>query len=247
MTTPGTTPLRSRGHAMLMAWEDLMFAHWPVSARDLRDVVPRQLEVDTFDGEAWLGVVPFVMAGTRPRGIPAMPGVSGFPELNLRTYVRHPGTGHVGVWFFSLDAGRPLPVMLARRFFGLPYFRARMTVRREGAGVDDWIDYVSERRDRRGGPARWRARYRPTGPAFRSVPGTLEHFLTERYSFFIVDRKGVVRRGDVDHEPWPLQPAECCIDECCMTEQIGVSLPGSPPLLHFARRIRVRGWLPLRV
>jgi len=178
-------------------WEDLLFAHWPVSEDALRQRVPPGLELETFDGSAWLGVTPFRIAALRLRGLPPLPRVSTFPELNVRTYVTR--DGKPGIWFFSLDAGSRLAVEGAKLTYRLPYFRARMSaVRRAG-----WIEYESHRAD---GDAAFGGRYRGEGDFFRAEPGSLEHFLTERYCLYAADGAGVFR-ADIHHPPWPLQRA----------------------------------------
>ena len=194
-------------------------------------------ELDLRDGEAWLGVVPFRMSGVRPRWTPPMPGLSAFPELNLRTYVRR--GGHSGVWFFSLDAASRVAVRMARATFHLPYFDAEM---RCEVGADGGVDYQSRRVHRGIVPAELKCRYRPTGPVFRSTAGTLEHWLTERYCLFAMDRRGRVFRGDIAHEPWPLQPAEAEFQTCAMTGLVGMGLTPPPDHLLFARSIDVRAW-----
>ena len=223
---------------MSMTWSQLLFLHWPVDAAALRRAVPEPLELDLFDGQAWLGIVPFLMSRVRPRCIPAVPGISEFPEMNLRCYVRH--GGHSGVFFFSLDAQQKLAVRAARASFGLPYFDAAMSCRSR----DGWIEYRSKRTHCGATPAEFCARYRPKGPTYRSQAGSLEQFLTERYSLFVVDARGRVRRGDIWHEPWPLQAAECELESCDMTRLAGLSLPTSPPHLRFADKLDVRAWLP---
>jgi len=233
-------PLPRRPWAMRMAWEDLLFAHWPLPAAALRPLVPPALELETFEGQAWVGVVPFRMADVGLRGL-AAPGASRFPELNLRTYVRV--GGKPGVFFFSLDAASPLAVASGRRFFRLPYYRARMRCRTDGEG----IAYAS-RRDHPGAPpAEFVGRYRPTGPVFRAELGSLEHWLTERYCLYAVDRRGRVSRGEVHHAPWPLQPAEAAFERLTLDAAVGFALPAIPPLLHFARRLDVAAWLPERL
>ena len=145
-----------------MRWRGLLFAHWPVDADVLRPLVPAGLEIDTFEGRAYLGIVPFGMEDVAPRGLPALPGVSAFPEVNVRTYVRHGELG--GIWFLSLDAASRLAVEGARAAFHLPYFHASMSMQRRGPDVI----YHSERRDRRGPAAILDGWYRPNGPV---VPG----------------------------------------------------------------------------
>jgi uncharacterized protein len=223
--------------AMAMQWHDLLFMHWPVRPALLRPYIPPQLVLETYGGHAWLGVVPFRMAGVRPRLLPALPRVSAFPELNLRTYVAH--GGKPGVWFFSLDAADPLAVEVARLVFHLNYCDARMRCAREA----DLVRYQSTR-TRRGPPAAFEARYRPTGPAYQAAPGSIDDWLTARYCLYAANRAGRLWRGEIDHVPWPLQPAEADIAANTMAQQIGIRLDAAPTLLHFVGRIDVVAWLP---
>ncbi len=223
---------------MSMRWHDLLFAHWPVKPQALQSLLPPGLELDTFDGEAWLGVVPFRMSGIRGRFMPPLPGASAFPELNLRTYVKV--GDKPGVWFFSLDAQHRLAVRVARLTFGLPYFDADMSCSID-AGT---VTYASHRTHKRAAPADFRGSYRPAGPMFEAKAGTLEHWLTERYCLYACRPGGRLRRGDIHHNPWPLQPAEADLGHNAMTEQIGVTLPDTAPLLHFATSLDVVAWLP---
>jgi uncharacterized protein YqjF (DUF2071 family) len=233
-------PLPPRPWIMAQSWHDLLFAHWRVDAAALGALLPPGLALDTFAGEAWVGVVPFRMSGIRLRGLPAVPGTSAFPELNVRTYVTD--GEHPGVWFFSLDAAHALAVRVARRWFHLPYFDARMRCDADGAG----IDYASERTHRGAPPAALRARYRPTGEVSRASPGSLERWLTERYCLYARSPRGLLR-GEIHHAPWPLQPAAAEIETNTMAAAVGIPLPDEPPLLHFARRIDVVCWAPVRV
>jgi uncharacterized protein YqjF (DUF2071 family) len=218
-----------------MRWEDLLFLHWPVAVAELQRVVPPGLEVETFDGRAWLGVVPFVMARTRWRWLPPMPTAYRFPECNVRTYVRH--RDRPGVWFFSLDATSRLVVEGARLGFGLPYFMARMQCRRDG----ERVHFDSERRDRRGPTAAFRGSWHATGPARPASPGSLEHVLTERYCLYAL-RRGRVVRGDIAHAPWQLAAADVHVDACDMSRIAGVDLGGAPPSVRAAGQLDVAAW-----
>ncbi|MEM1446228.1 MAG: DUF2071 domain-containing protein [Planctomycetota bacterium] len=253
--TPTGTPPMFAGHAshtrrrpvMAMRWSELLFAHWPVDAEALRTKLPEALRphLDTFEGKAWLGVVPFVMSRVRGLvgsiGLPAVPGLSRFPELNLRTYVNVDGVP--GVWFFSLDAHHRIAVRTARLTFGLPYFNAHMRcTTHEG----DCIDYRSRRTHRSVPAAEFDATYQATGPALVTQPGTLEHFLTSRYCLFS-QRRGKLLRGDITHEPWRLRPASCELRQCDMTRLIDMPLPQAPPHLLFAEPLDVRAWWPRSV
>ncbi len=227
---------------MRQTWHDLLFAHWPIAPAAMRRAVPAALDLDTFDGQAWIGVVPFGMRDVRPRLAPSVPWLSHFLELNVRTYVRAPG-GQPGVYFFSLDAANPIAVAIARRWYRLPYFNARMSMRRAG----DWIEYRSVRTHRGAAPATFFGRYRPAGPVYRAQRGALDHWLTERYCLYAVGPKGEVYRGEIHHAPWPLQPAEAEIHVNTMTLPPAIDLPSARPRLHFARRIDTIEWALTRV
>ncbi len=232
--------LPSRPWLMTMSWCDLLFAHWRVAQTVLRELMPAGLQLDTFEEQAYVGVVPFRMEQVGPRGLGwlpgSLPGPRSFNELNLRTYVVH--EGKPGVWFFSLDAASPLAVWGARTGFHLPYFHADIAVTHQG----DWVDYRSERRDRRCGPGVFRARYRPIGERLIVEPQTLEHWLTERYCLYAVDRRGRIRRGEIHHLPWSLFEAEAEIEVNTVAEAFGLPLEKDSPLLHFARRLDVVAW-----
>ena len=235
---------------MRMTWRDLLFAHWPVSPDALRPHIPETLELDTFDGSAWLGVVPFRMDGVRLRrlhGLPVLPGTGAFPELNVRTYVR--AGERSGVWFFSLDAGSRLAVRGARAWFGLPYFDARIKVDtdvRDARGEGHHVGYSSRRIHRGAPPAAFEATYHPTGPGSVALSGSLDRWLTERYCLFTLDRRGTMRVGDIHHVPWTLHQAEAEIRANTMAEPLGLALEGEP-VLHFAHRLDVVAWSPVRL
>ena len=219
---------------LAMQWHDLAFMHWPVSAESLQSFIPAGLELQTFNGSAWLGIVPFFMRGVRLRGIPPLPGTGAFAELNLRTYVS--AEGKPGVWFFSLDAASRLAVRVARRTFHLPYFDALMKVTTEG----DRIEYSSKRTEQP--PGEFTAQYRPTGDVFHALEGSIEHWLTERYCLYSADARGRVYRGDIRHKPWPLQNAECEIHTNSLASQLGIQLTSAPVYIHFAKRLDVVAW-----
>jgi uncharacterized protein len=219
-----------------MRWEKLAFLHWPVAPGPLRTLLPSGLELETFEGRAWVGVTPFRMNGVRARLAPPLPWVSAFPELNVRTYAMV--GGKPGVWFMSLDAGNPLAVRAARLAYGLPYFHAEMSMEEERSGR---ILYRSRRRSEE---ARFEADYAPTGPSGHAEPGTLEHFLTERYCLY-ARRGGRLVRAEIHHAPWSLRPGEARITANTMGAPLGLDLDGQPPLVHYAERLDVVAWLPV--
>ena len=226
-------PLPDNAWVMGQTWKDLLFAHWPIPAEAMRPHVSPQVSLDVFDGQAWLGVTPFQVTGLRLVATPPIPRLSTFLELNVRTYVTV--GGKPGILFFSLDAGSAVAVQAARRFYRLPYFRARMSAERTGP----LVDYSSERVAGAAGQFAFKGRYGPTGEVFQANPGSLEYFLAERYCLYTVD-EGQLFRGEIHHPPWPLQPAEAEIDLNTMAPP-GIETSGEP-LLHFARRQDVVIW-----
>ena len=224
---------------MTQTWHDLLFAHWRVPPESLRGSVPAPFPLDLFDGDAWIGIVPFHMTNVSPRGVPSLPWVSAFPELNVRTYVRV--GDRPGVYFFSLDAGNTLAVQAARLVLNLPYYSASMHVR----PGDEGIDYRSEREG--DVDAAFHAIYGPDGPVSTPLEGTLEYFLTERYCLYHVDHRGRPYRLEIHHPPWPLQPAHARLLRNTMARASDLSLPDEAPVLHFAGRQDMVAWAPSSV
>lgn len=214
-------------------WHDLLFAHWAVDPAELRPLVHPSIPLDTWQGMAYIGVTPFGIRGLHARRFPPLPGGAAFPELNVRTYSTV--GGRPGIYFMSLDAANWAAVFAARRAYRLPYFRARMAMKRDGERV--W--YRSERAH--GPPAGFEGAYGPTGPARAPEPGSLDHWLAERYCLYTVDAEGRVLRGDIHHAPWPVAPADGTIAYNTMLDHYGIELRGDP-LMHFARRQDVLIW-----
>lgn len=221
---------------MRQSWVDVLFAHWPVPVEQLRALVPKPLSIDTFDGSAWVGVVPFEVKGARARGLPGVPSATDFLEANVRTYVTI--GGKPGVYFFSLDAGSGLAVLGARTFFRLRYFEAEMHCYRTPAGVV----YRGRRLDR--ASADLDCTYAPRGEVSFARPGTLEHFLTERYCLYTINHANEVWRMNIHHPPWPLQPAEAVFRKLGIVHADNIDLPDTPPLLHYAASQHVLIWPP---
>ena len=246
LTSDRTWDLPKYPWMMSMTWSDLLFAHWPVEPKALSHLLPPGLELDTYEGSAWIGVVPFLMSGVAPRCCPAIPKLSCFLELNVRTYVTY--EGKAGVWFFSLDAANRLAVRAARATFNLPYMDAEMGLNRsddaslKGSGL---IEYWSNRTHRGEPPANFEASYQAVGEPFQAMPDTLEHWLTARYCLYSSDRKGRLYRGEIDHDPWQLSPARWEVRRNTMCDPLGIKLAGQPHLL-FAHPVKVRAWLANR-
>jgi uncharacterized protein YqjF (DUF2071 family) len=244
-----------------MRWTDALFAHWPVDPSVVSARLPAGLEAATYDGRAWLGVVGFAMEDIRPRGSPV--GLS-FPELNLRTYVRRPGSDDHAVYFFSLDADDRVGVALARRLFRLPYFRAEIRVTRESGGtIDDDAGTRDDDAGIRDGDAtthdgddgagtheddavtlRHRRTHADAPPArFAGTYRPLEDPsppAPETLEHFLTENYRFYTEGDrlyygdIDHPPWPLAAAEVDIESNTLFAANGFERPAGDPVVHYA-------------
>ena len=238
-TAHRSTPMPTGPWVMTQTWHELLFAHWPVKPEKLRPLIPPLFTLDTFEREAWVGVVPFRMSNVRPRGVPAIQGLSAFPELNVRTYVTM--NSIPGVYFFSLDAGNALAVVAARMFFHLPSFHATMSCK----CIDDTIHYNSHRIHRGAPDADFVAHYCPVAPVEYASRDSLIYWFTERYCLYTTDRHGKAFRGDIHHVQWPLQDAEAEFECNTVAAAAQITLRDVPSLLHFSKRLEVLIW-PLR-
>lgn len=220
---------------MYQKWGKLLFMHWRIDPAVLRPLIPAPMEIDTFDGSAWIGVVPFTMWGIRASFLPAIPGTSAFHELNVRTYVYHRGVP--SVLFLSLDAANRLAVWGARTFYYLPYFNARMSLNQTATT----ISYSSVRKDRRGAPAGLQATWNIGESLGPTNPGSLEFFLTERYALDC-EHNGTLYRARIHHQPWPLRQAELKSLTSTMIESHHLPTPLGDPLLHYCEELSVGIW-----
>ena len=238
LPTQQSAPVVGSG-LMRMVWHELLFMHWKADPDQLRQHIPAGLELDMYNGKAWIGIVPFRMSGVSLRWLPDIPWMSKFPELNVRTYVIGPD-GQSGVWFYSLDATNLIAVRGARWLYNLNYMDARIRFQRDkGCNCGSWIRYESRRTHANEAPAELNVEYRPIGESLTADQGTLLDWLTRRYSLFSRDRKGQLYRGDIAHEPWKLREAQAIVRQNTMTSGIGVDLPDDKPLLHYAHCTRV--------
>ena len=227
---PGGSPV------MYQSWGDLLFMHWRVPADSLRRLIPERLEVDTFEGEAWVGVTPFTLWGVRPVLLPALPFVSEFHEVNVRTYVHLDGVP--GVWFFSLDANSTVAVTGARALFQLPYFYADITREHDG----ETTVFMSSRQGDAAPHASFGATWRAGDPLPEAEPGTLDFFLVERYCLYTADAAGALYRARIHHRPWPLRRARVETYRSTMVEAAGLGSPAGAPVLHHGGPVDVEVW-----
>lgn len=228
--------LPDREWSIHMIWHDLLFLHWPVPIGVLRPLIPSQLDIDIFDGKAWIGIVPFTMSEVYLRTPFRVSLPSRFCELNVRTYVTT--NGKPGVWFFSLDTESLLTVIGARLNYQLPYYLAKMS-----AVEDQGSIFYSSQRKTLLRPSEFVSRYKSKTPAEFTKKGSLEYWLTERYRLYTQTRFGRIAFSDIHHEPWPLQTADCDIYKNTMHGQLnGVPPLTDKPFALFAKRLEVVAW-----
>lgn len=234
-------PLPSGHWRMRQRWNDLLFAHWSVPVSSIAPLVPDGLVVDTFQGSAWLGAMPFWMDRIKMRGIPPIPGARSFPDLILRTYVREERTDTPGVLCLSVDSSNLLAVVAGRALFHLPYHSAEMHI--EQRTEREFAFY--SRRHFANRPVLFKARYRGLGPSQRLAElrsGTLEYFLMERSCLYSSNRSGQPIRANLHQASWSLEEAEAEIELNDLAAAIGVRVPNQEPVLHYSRRLAVYVW-----
>ena len=211
--------------SLYMGWRHVLFANWPVDPLLVEPHLPERLTLETYNEHAWLSIVPFTNVDVRPRIFPNRTGIA-LPELNLRTYVTH--GDDPGVYFFSLDADGIGAVIGARLFHHLPYYFARIDLTEES----DTINFLSRRRHPGARPARFEATYSGVGQPTKAEPGTLSHFLAERYRYYTESTDGSIRYADIQHDPWPLYEATVEIDENTLFTANSLPTPDTEPV-HF--------------
>jgi uncharacterized protein YqjF (DUF2071 family) len=220
---------------MKQSWHDLLFAHWPIPIKMIRNMVPSPLDIDLYEGTAWIGVVPFHMSNIRLRGLPTIPFTSKFPEINVRTYVTY--DNKPGVYFFSLDAANLLAVIGARLSYKLPYFLSSISVEHK----NETVYYESKRSSKSKLNYDFKGEYGPISSPFKAKSDSLEYWLSERYCLYTVSGKNVYR-CDIHHQPWPLQLAKASISKNTLATNQGLTISNYPTLLHFSKRLDVLIW-----
>lgn len=226
-------PLPPKRPLLKQVWQNLAFMHWPVSYEQIRAAIPQPLEIDTFNGEAWIAVVPFDMKGVTLTGCPSVPWLSDFPEINVRTYVKY--QGKAGVWFFSLDVPSRFAVWAARKFFHLPYRWANVEVTMDDATIHYQHSMAS---------AAFKARYKPTEPVTYAKE-TFEIWATERYCLYCASKSGTLYRTEVQHPQWPLQKADIDIETNTLIDSWNIG--ARHPSVLFAQNLDVVAYAPQSV
>lgn len=214
-------------------WDDLLFIHFPIAESELRPFVPDELEIDTFEGQAWIGIVPFLGSENQARKFGRVFSTEDFLELNVRTYVKHKGVE--AVHFFTMDASSPLVVKTARSMIGLPYYNAEMEIKNKKGS----ILYESKRKHDGKANDGFSCSYEPQSEPFQAEPGTLTHWLTERYAL-LKTKNGKVMKGPIFHEPWELQEAKVTIHQNELIDFLPDHVKEAEPLVHYSKTKEVK-------
>jgi len=230
-------PMPKRPFAISQQWRDLTFMHWKVDPKRLQPHLPEGLEIDLFEGEAYVGVIPFIMKNVRPRRLPTVPGISTFAEFNVRTYVVK--NGQAGVFFLTLDAKSLITCIHAPRAYGLAYRYAKAKVKRNG----DALQWQSRRSS---DGAELRGTSKAKGPMQSAKAGSLEHFLFERYCLY-TEYNGCLRRAYVYHQPWRFQEGDMTLEANSLLASYDLGLDvHAPDLVHISKGLPVKTW-PIEV
>lgn len=229
-------PMSSKPWIMRQTWKNVLFAHWPIPKEQLRPHIPSGLEMDTYDGSAWLGVIVLEIGGIYPRGLLSRSVVQRFPEVNLRTYVHY--CGKPGVLFLSLDVENWASLNIAKRWYHLPYQKAKVSLQNERLV----FRCHSMRNTMSNIPIVFKGNYYPNSETFLSEKGSLTHWFTERYCLFSTNKKGNLFCGEIHHEPWPLQKARAEINSNTLATPFQINLNEVEPVLHFSKGIDTVFW-----
>ena len=229
-------PLPSKNWIMRQSWRNFLFTHWPIPTEILRPHIPSTLEIDTYNGSAWLGVVVFVMEGIYPRGLSSISLTPAFPEINVRTYVHY--DGKPGILFMSLDVGDWASYTIAKKWYRLPYKKSSISFQQEG----QTFRCQSVRKGKTNPPISFQVKYTPVSEVYFPKEGTLDHWLTERYCLFSSDNGNVIFCGDIHHRPWPLQKASANISRNTLFSPFDLAVSGTKPVFHFSKGVDTLIW-----
>jgi uncharacterized protein len=229
-------PVPSKNWIMRQTWKNVFFAHWPILPERLRPSIPSTLEIETYQQMAWLGVVIFEIEGIYFRGLSPISVVLKFPEVNLRTYVQH--KEKPGVFFLSLDVANWASLSIAKRWYHLPYCKAKISYRKEG----NIFHCQSVRKGNSNIPITFKGSFTPDSVSYFPEEGTIDHWLTERSCLYSQDRRGNIYCGDIHHKPWPLQKATAEISNNTLPTPFGINISEKKPILHFSNGVDTLFW-----
>ncbi len=227
-------PMPKRSHSLIQEWRNLSFLHWEVEPEKLKQYIPEDVEIDYFNGKSYVGVIPFLMKNVRPRYLPSVPGISTFPEFNIRTYVKK--NGKAGVLFLTLDAQSRVTCTYAPRAYGLPYNYAKCKLKIK----EDFFEWES-RRTKEG--FELKGTCVAISEEMQAEPNTIENFLFERYSLY-VKHKNTSKMAYTLHDPWKFKEGKATLSVNTLTESynLGIKNPLIPDLVHMSNGVYVHTW-----
>ncbi|MGV3467279.1 MAG: YqjF family protein [Heyndrickxia sp.] len=229
-------PLPSKKWIMRQAWRNVLFLHWPVPVEKLRPHIPSSLQIDTFKGSAWLGIILFVLEGIFPLGISSLSLTPSFPETNVRTYVKY--NGKPGIYFMSIDVENWASLKIAKRWYRLPYHSAQIFYQKEGQN----FNFHSIRKDNESPSIYLKGQYSPISEVYYAKEGTLDHWLTERYCLYSSNNVASIYCGDIHHQPWPLQKAEIDLVRNTLFTPFNFDFSKVKPIAHFSTGLDSLMW-----
>jgi uncharacterized protein len=227
-------PLPKGSWRWRQSWNDLLFVHYPCPVEKLRNLVPKSLTIQEFEGICWIGIIPLKMERVMMRPLPDIPYISNFLELNVRVYVEY--EGKPGVYFLSLDASNPLAVWGGKNLFHLPYKHADIEFKKENN-----TNIFHSKRKEGEDQSEFSLSYYPTSDIFEAKPNTLEYFFTERYCLYTLTPHGVYR-GNIHHLPWPHQEAKAKIFSNSILNNFQIPIPSSEPHILYSKGVDAILW-----
>lgn len=225
--------LAAKTWIMKQTWKHVLFLHWPLHAESLRPFIPKELEIDTYDGQAWLGMIVFEMGGIYPRGLSRLPLTPPFSEINVRTYVTY--KGEPGIYFLSIDVNNWASLNIAKRWYHLPYRPSEVSIQKEGASLH--FEGIRKKE-----PLYVKGSYTPLKESFFSRAGRLDYWFTERYRLYSSDSFSNLYTASIDHPPWALQNTEVTIDKNTLFSPFGFHLGADAPIAHYSYGVQTNFW-----
>lgn len=229
-------PLPAKKWIMRQSWRNLLFLHWPVPLEKLRPHIPSSLQIDTFHGSAWLGLILFVIEGIYPLGISKFSLTPKFPEINVRTYVKY--NEKPGIYFMSIDVENWASLKIAKNWYHLPYHSAKISFGKQG----QTFYCHSIRKENGNTPVSFKGQYGPISEVYYPKEGTLDHWFTERYCLYSSNNGVNIYCGEIHHRPWPLQKAEIEVDKNTLFTSYQFDLSEIKPLAHFSTGVDSLMW-----
>ncbi|RKQ34758.1 YqjF family protein [Oceanobacillus halophilus] len=228
-------PFPSKHWMMKQKWKNISFLHWPLSESQLRPFIPKQLTIDTYHGQAWVGMVIFEMESIHLRGIPKYSITPNFSEVNVRTYVTYNGVP--GIYFLSIDVDNWASVTLAKRWYHLPYHSANISIEKS----HESYHYESIRHGQ--SQIKGEGMIHPLPESYIADKDSLDYWLMERYRLYSINKKQSLYKADIHHKPWSLQKAETTIHRNTILSELTIGLDAFfPAVSHFSSGLDTLFW-----